>query len=216
RIQENPRPYVLGAFAIVVVALGTWGFTSMSMSRRDRSADRLSRALAAITAQVADPAAATPQDPYRPVFGDVVSRDSEALSRLDSAAASGGRPARLASYLKGVQLLQSGQHAAALAQLESVSGRLGDDPTMGVLVKASLATALEAEGRADEALAIWSELAEEGSSFPRDLALEGLARVAEAAGDVERARSTLKTLVEEFPGSPSVSEAEAALARLGA
>lgn len=207
-IEENPRPLLWSAAAIlalVVCVSGVWTFLN---SRRDAAADLLSRGEAAYFAPVAEDGSARPDDPYNPSFPSEELRTEATLARLEKAAGGFGPGARLAEYLEGAVLLEAGRPDQAVEMLQQALDALGSDPTLGGPVKALLATALEQTGQGERALELWAELSDEGSGYPRDLALFALGRSQQRAGQADKARETLQEIVDLYPDSPMVGRAK--------
>ncbi|RMG44789.1 MAG: hypothetical protein D6718_09250 [Acidobacteria bacterium] len=214
RVGANPQPFLVGAAVVVVVVLGAWGYWSMSAARRARTAEWVSQGLAAITAPLASPDEARPADPYRPSFADPAARARAAVARLAEAAEGSAPPARLARALRGIARLQAGDDGA-LEDLEAAYAEWKDDPTLGGPIQAAYALALEGAGRHEEAVTVWQRLADaEREIYPRDLALAGLARAREAAGDTDGAREAYQRIIDLYGNSAAADEARDALARL--
>lgn len=207
-IEENPRPLLWSAAAILVLVLAVSGIWTFLNSRRDAAADLLSRGEAAYFAPVAEDGSARPDDAYRPSFPSEQARTEATLSRLEKAADGFGPGAKLAGYLEGAVLLEAGKPDQAVEKLQGALEALGSDPTLGGPVKSLLATALEQTGQGERALELRAELADEGSGYPRDLALFALGRSQQQAGQTDKARETLQEIVDLYPESPMVSRAK--------
>ncbi|GAB4370586.1 MAG: hypothetical protein Kow0062_05430 [Acidobacteriota bacterium] len=217
RFEENPRPWILGAVAVVAVSLLALGIWQVMEFRGRKAADRLARAQAALTAPVVRDEAPRPDDPYRPTFASDEQRLEAALARLDEAEQ--GPTRGIALLLEGSAALEAGRLDDALAALTDAADELADDPTLAGPARAALATALAAADRLDEAIEIWTGLVEadqEKAPYPRDLALAGLARALETAGRADEARSRWQEIVDLYPSSPMAAEARRALDRLTA
>ena len=66
-------------------------------------------------------------------------------------------------------------------------------------------------GRVDEAVATWRELADDtNAGYPSDLALAGLARTLENAGQGEEATIEWQKILDLYPDSPVAAEARRA------
>lgn len=218
KVEDNPRPYVLGAAIIVGLLLGGWGLWAFASARSARAMDGLTRGLAALEAPVVDSSQGTqpqPDDPYAPTFAEPNARVQAAVARLSEAAGSSG--SRLATYLHGVALLQAGQAEQAVSSLETAHQALGSDPSVGPAVTASYARALELTDP-NRAAELWSQLvnSDEKSVIPQDWALAGLGRARALAGDSAGAIEAYRRLTTEFPNSRWTDEATSALAKLGA
>ena len=215
RLEENIKPIIFGAVAIVAVVAIVLGIATWQKARARAGADLLARGQAALSAPIAAEDAPRPDAPYSPTFASRDQRYSEALTRLQEAAEEGGGTAgRLATFLRGVALLEAGRAGEAVAPLETAVNRLGDDPSIGGSVRARLAQAHLENGQLEEAAGIWRALADEDGSFPGDLALLELGGVHEASGDLEAARAAYNELIEVYADSPLRSQAEERLAAL--
>lgn len=215
RLEQNLKPILIGAGAIVGIVVIVLGIIAWQSARAEAGADLLARAQAALAAPVGGEQSPQPQAAYSPTFSSDDERVDEALQRLDTAVEEGAGPAsRLAVFLKGVALLEAQRAEEAIAPLEQAVDRLGDDPTLGGPVRARLAQAYKEAGDLDRAAETWRELAEDGSGFPGDLALLELGGVHEQRGDVEAARAAYNELIEVYADSPLTGQAEDRLAAL--
>jgi tetratricopeptide (TPR) repeat protein len=215
RLEENIKPIIIGAVVVVVVVVLATGVIAWRSARAKAAADLLARGQAALVAPIVVEESPRPEAPYMPSFASEDARYQEALERLDEAAGAGGPAGRLAQYLRGVALLESGETEEAVTVLEEAAERLGDDRSVGGAVRAQLAHAYQAAGRLEESAQLWRELADEDAGFPGDLALLELGRVHHASGDVSAAREAYNELIEVHADSPLRSQAEDGLAELG-
>ncbi|MDQ7007732.1 MAG: tetratricopeptide repeat protein [Acidobacteriota bacterium] len=213
-LEENPRPFLYGAAAILGLVVVVSGFWTFSRVQADKVADRLSRGEAALFATVADEGEARPGDPYQPSFESDEARLQAAVERLGEAASGMGAGSHVALYLQGKALLEAGRTDEAIAKLEAAVSALSGDPTLGPASRALLAAALERAGQYEKAIESWAELADEGSGYPRDLALFALGRCQSKAGQSDEARETLEEVGELYPESPVLERARQWLATL--
>ena len=214
-IEDHPTMLLAGAGVFVALVLAAWGGSAYMRSRDQRSADLLARGQAALNAPVVL-TGAKPDDAYAPSFASAADRSRAATERLEKAAAAGGKPSALASYLEGIALLEKGDPGGAIATLEKAAPTLKSDATVRPLADAVLASAYDRAGQREKALAAWRQLGEKDSGYPRDLALVGLARTLEGAGQKEEAVKVWREIVDTFPDSPVRETASSALGRLGA
>ncbi len=212
-MEENPRPYILGALAVIVLVVGGFGLHVWNQRRAEAAADLFARAQSALEAPLARDEAPRPNDPYRPTFASPEERLAEALRRLEAAESTPAPLGDLALWLHGQALLEEGKAEESVAEMRRSAERLGDDPTMGGPVKASLAKALAAAGKHEESAALWEKLTDAESGYPGDLAWEGLAKVREAAGDEKGAEEAWQQVLDLYPESPVAAAARAALGR---
>lgn len=217
-IAQNPRPWIAGVVGVLVIVAATWTLSSWWLSRRGAATEGLARGLAALSAPVVDlDSAEMSSNPFDPTFSTHEEKMSAALERLDEATRLGGDPGRIASFLRGVALLESGDAAGALDLIARADAALGSDPTLGPAVRAAHARALEEAGRPSEAATIWRELADTSemeARYPVVAALEALARASEAAGDQATALETWRRISTEFPDSREAERATREAARL--
>ncbi|HHN75032.1 MAG TPA: tetratricopeptide repeat protein [Acidobacteria bacterium] len=213
-LEENPRPFLIGAGVILGLVVAVSGFWTFSRMQADKVADKLSRGEAALLAPVVDDGSARPSDPYSPSFESDEARLEAAIERLEEAASGMGSGAQVALYLQGKALLEAGEVDKAITKLEAALAALGSDPTLGPASRALLAGALERAGQYERALELWAELADEGSGYPRDLALFALGRCQSKAGKSDEARQTLEEIGELYPESPVLERARQLLGAL--
>ena len=213
-LEQNIKPIIFGGVAIVVLVAVATGVMAWQSSRAKAGADLLSRGQAALVGPIAAEESPEPDAPYTPTFSSEEARYQEALERLDTAAGAGGQVGRVARFLRGVALLESGQAEEAVKVLEDAVERLGNDPSIGGAVRARLAHAYLRTGQLEAAVEIWRKLTDEDADFPGDLALLELGRVHQARGDVSAARDAYNELIEVHADSPLRSQAEDGLAEL--
>ncbi len=214
--EAHPKPFLIGAAALVVATVAVWGVTRLTASSANSSADLLARGQAAFDAPVAVGEAPKPDDPYRPTFSSDTERAKKAAARLAEAAdKAGGSAGKVAAYLQGIALVEAGDGPGAVKVLEGAASSLGGDATLGGPVKSGLAHAYELAGQADKAADTWKGLTTD-ASYPKDVALTGLGRALEKQGKREDAKAAYKQVVDQFPGSPMSAAAKSALERLGA
>ncbi|MFN7965144.1 MAG: tetratricopeptide repeat protein [Acidobacteriota bacterium] len=213
RIEDNPKPWLYGAVGVVAVVAVSLVVNWLISGQSTKASDLLTRGQAAMVAPVGGEAP-RPNDPYRPVFSSEAERAKAAIDRLNEASGSGvlGESAR---YLHGVALLESGDAAGAVRELETAASSLGSDVSLGPIVRAALAGAYSANNQHDKALEVYTTLAADTNGwYPRDLALAGKARAQEAKGQKADAKGTWEQLIDLFPQSSLVTDARSAVERL--
>lgn len=213
-MEENMKPLLIGAGVVIAAVVAGWGIRGYLQLQKDRGAAELAEAMAAFSAPVVKGAATRPSDPFSPTFATAAERGKAAAERLGKAAQGTGASGKVARYLRGIALLESGDPAAAVGELRRAGQELKDDPTLGPVSRAALAGALDLAGQKEEAVTLWRELARNDSGYPRDLALEGLARVQESAGRREEARQSYREILDVYPNSPAQPAAKEAVERL--
>lgn len=215
RFEHNPKPYIMGAVAVLAAFFGTLGIWKIVEARGEHRSEALARAQAALFAPIVTGEQPKPDSPYRPTFATQEARRQAATERL-AAVPSSGTAGRVGELLRATTLLDANQAGDAIAILEPLSKSLSSDNTLAGPVKALLASAYHQAGRNDDALTLLSELAEGGSKdYPRDMALASTARILESMGRVEDARSKWQSAIDEDPQSPIAQEGRRALERLG-
>jgi tetratricopeptide (TPR) repeat protein len=213
RLEENPRPWIYGAIAIVAVCLGGFAIWQIVAARSESRAEQLALGQAALLAPVVAEESPKPDDRFQPSFATLEARGETAAQRL--AEVSGGTQGKVAELLRGAALLEAGKVDEAVGALEEAADRLEGDPTLAGPSKAALASAYLHAERFEDAVAIWQELSgDENESYPQDLALGGLARTQEAQGNLKEAKSSWQTLLDLYPNSPLAAEARRATKRL--
>lgn len=215
QIEANPKPWLMGAGAIVGLVAVILGVRSFSSYQAGKTADLLARGQAALMAPIGGSDAPKPQDPYAPSYPTASDRARDAAQRLAAATGGWGTPSKAAEYLRGIALIEAGDAAGALSALEKADSQLAGDPTLGPLARAALAEAYGAVGQRDKALALLGKMAEDTSSwYPRDLALAAKAKLQEAGGMKAEARATWQQITDLFPSSSVAQEAKDATERL--
>lgn len=215
RIEANPKPWLYGAIGVVgAVGIGllvSWWIGQRAM----KASDLLARGQAAMIAGVGGEQPPRPNDQFHPIYGSEAERAQAAVQRLAEASGAGGSVGSIARYLHGVAMLEAGDAAGAVKELEGAVMSLGADPSLASPARAALAAAYTAAQQHDKALEVYTNLAADtGNWYPRDLALAGKAKAQEALGRREDARGTWQQLIDLFPQSTLLSEARAATERL--
>ncbi len=132
------------------------------------------------------------------------------LARYGSGAAS-----RQARYYRALALRDLGRHDEAATDLKALLGRRLA-PLPRALARMALAETHEAAGRFAEAAAVYAELASSPPDmFPAEAALLGQARCLELENKIAEARAVYQRIVDAFPGSPYVQEAQERLRQSG-
>jgi len=185
-LNENWRALAFGAGALVAVGLLWWGFSMYSAARSEKAAFALHGAVAALEGEEADLASAEEQ------LREVVDR----FGRTNQ-----GDVARM--YLARI-LLDREETDEARTLLTKVAARGGDDSLVRL---AGQATEVAAEL---EAMIVGRD-----RRLPRDVALFELGALYVKEQRFDEAREYLQKLVDEFPESPYVGEAQRHLEELG-
>jgi TolA-binding protein len=118
-----------------------------------------------------------------------------------------------ARYQAAAALMTLGRPAEAAAQYQQVIDKAGDS-IYGRMARLGLAEVRVRDGKYDEAISIFKELAATGKDLPVDGILMQLGRTQLAAGRPADARQTFKRIADEFPTSSYASEARKEIDRL--
>lgn len=207
--SETTRWVVFGAAALAVV-LAVWGGLTW---RNNRSAGRLSHALAVFDAPLAsDPSPA----PGAKTYKDAAERTAAARAELqalvkDSPSSTSGRAAAvLLLGLEGAPAATGANIDAARAFARSEKGTVAG----GVAAMAAL-DAEAAAGRPKEALETAKKYLDAADApLPKDLLVYTVAKLYEKTGQAVEAKGFYQRLVTDFPDSPLRTEAQQKLAGL--
>lgn len=128
---------------------------------------------------------------------------------------SSGPAARHTLYYKGLALRELARYDEAVSILQDLL-RHRLSPLPRALAQVALAQTYEAAERWAEGAAAYRSLFEmTGQALPREAALLGQARCLEREQKVEEARALYRQILDAYPGSPYVSEAEERLKQSG-
>lgn len=214
--EQYQTPIVAAGLAVValivaVVAVVAW------RSRVDaQSRVLLADAMAVERAQVAPapaPGAAPTPKPPAGSYPTEKARDEAALAKF--VATADGYPSSeagvAARYHAAGMLAALGRPAEAEQRYQEVVDRAGTS-VYGQMAKLGLAGARVANGKFDQAIAVYREMAAvKDGPLPVDAVLMQLARAYDAAGKQSDARQTFRRIVDEFPQSPYAADARRAL-----
>jgi len=214
-LQENRNRVVqLTVGAIVLVGL-VGGFFYWRKAQADRAGAALGIAMAVAESTVSPapslPGSAQPAG----TFPSERARAEAAIQALtDVANKYSGAPAGIAAtYQLGSELLSSGQAEPAEQAFRKVVD--SGSTLYGPLARLGIAQAQEAAGKSDQAVATLTELAAiRDGLVPVDAVLMELGRTQLKAGKTAEARTAFKRVVDEFPSSTYLSEAQTRLAAL--
>jgi TolA-binding protein len=213
-VETRGRDIALIGVVIVAVLLLAGGYSWWRQSQNNRASTALASALAVYEAPVVAPVAPEPGSPM-PVpqagtfpteeakFDAALPRLLEAADRFPTTAA--GVTARfhaaaiLASLGRFDEAEQRYQEVIDHASSGSIYARTG---------KLGLADVQVAQGKYDNAIAVYNELARDGNSpIPLDGVLMQLGRAQARAGNRDEAARTFNRVVEEFPLSAYAADA---------
>ena len=134
------------------------------------------------------------------------------LFRQSGAKAGNSAVGRLAGYYEGAALTRQGKPDEAIPVLERLVQR-ASDPTLAGAARALLANAYADAGRTDDAIATLRALADQGGGYAGQSLLR-MAVLLEQGGRADEAIEALEELIEDYPVSPMVAEANQMLQRL--
>jgi hypothetical protein len=190
-LEEHWKTVLLAIAGAVGVVLIVLAFMSWRGARRAEAAEIFAEGLA--------------------LYRD--SSTTEALERFEQASAkAGGAPlGDVATLYQGLSQWETGNASDACRLLDDVA-RGASNPVLSATAKANLASALAEAGEPERAESVWRELAAaETAYFPKDLALLGLGKLLIAEGRVGEAQGVLREVVDDYPQTASMTEAQALL-----
>jgi predicted negative regulator of RcsB-dependent stress response len=204
-IADNAKALMAGTAAVVVVGL-LWWAASGWMSSRSAAASLLFYQATQTFEGEATPGSLTP-------VGDLEAAEAQFQQVIDSYGRTGQADmARL--YLARIAL-NRGQTDEARAAFVELAGEHGDD-VIGRLANLDLINLRIASGQGAEVAAdLEAMVAGRSAGLPRDAALYRLGELFVEEGQPEKARTYLEMLVEEFPESPFLTNAQQRLLELG-
>lgn len=199
------------ALIIVVGAVMAW---------RARQANEAGALLGVAMATATGPIVPAPTAPGAAqtpgTFPSEQARAEAAIAAFNAviAEAPGSEAARTAAYYVASELMAAGRYEEAERAFAEVVANEGGS-VRGQTARLGQAEALVALGRTEEALAIYNELAaNRDGDLPADAILIQLARTSERAGLTAEARAAYQRVVDEFPDSLYVTDAQQQLAAL--
>jgi TolA-binding protein len=208
---------IAGIVAAVVVLLVIVGGV---MAWRTRQANEAGALLGVAMATATSPIVPGPTAPGAAqtpgTFPTEQARAEAALAAFNAviAEAPGTEAARMAAYYAASELLAVGRYEEAERAFADIAASEGSS-LRGQSAKLGQAEALVGLGRTNDALAIYNELAAvRDGILPADAVLIQLGRTSERAGLTAEARAAYQRLVDEFPDSLFVPDAQQQLAAL--
>ncbi|MFQ5767028.1 MAG: tol-pal system YbgF family protein [Acidobacteriota bacterium] len=215
--QDHRQTLVRGAVVVGIAAAVLLGASSYLRSRGRRADDLLGKAMSLRSAVVLEEGDTAPTD-GSPTFKTRKERDEAVLALLDQLleAYPHSKASTIAAFLRGTALFHMGQMDEAREALKSFTE---DHPSSSLAARARHALGLlELEaGNAAKAVYLFQEMVDRPTPLlPLDSSLLGLAQAQEAAGLTAQAQETYRRLINEYPQSVFLDEANQAIARLGA
>jgi TolA-binding protein len=215
-IVQNNRGLVavLTTVGVIIAAIGG-GWYYWSSHRANEAGALLGVAMATAQAPVT-PAPSLPGATQTPgTYPTDQARAEAAIKAFGavSAAYPGTDAAIAATYQSASELLALGRTSDAQAAFQQVAA--SGSSFYAPLARLGEAEILMATGKYDEAIRIYTEMAAaRDTALPVDGLLIELARAAQKAGKTQDARAAFKRVVDEFPTSGYLAEAQQQLAAL--
>jgi hypothetical protein len=192
QMEGKGRKVLYGLAALAVIGLIIWGLMAWRGSKADEARLALGRAI-----KIAEtPVVATPlPGSTAPSFRTEKERAQKAVEEFQKVAATyGGSTSEHARYFAATNQLNL-DRAKGMAELDALT-RSGD-AEVSLLAKFALAQAKEGDAKYDEAAALYTELAKQGSTFVTpDTANLRLGIVYEKQGKTQEAADVLFKIVE--------------------
>jgi TolA-binding protein len=215
-LETRGRETLTVLVAAVVIGGAAIGYYGWRQHVQSRSSTMLAEAVAVQAAPAGD--ATTPGSTVPPGgFADEKARDEAAVAKLKAAADAypSTEAGIFARYEQAATLVSLGRYAEAIDGYNEVMKRAGTG-NIAQMARLGLAEAMARAGRYDEAISALKELAQHKEGpLPIDGVLIELGRIYLEAGKAADARQAFNRVVDEFPDSPYVGEAQQRLSELG-
>jgi len=200
--EQHWKPVVMGAGAVVVLALAVWGGVALTERRRQHTEALLAQG----------------QRQFEQAATEGFTSDddlSSALAAFEGVVDSAGAESttgQVALYYQAVTLQKLGRQQDAIACLEQVTGE-GNLPRTLRAAASSLLASLYAESGSSSRAAEFLDgiVAQEDPALPADQALLQLGKIFLNEGRDEQARETWQRIVDDYPQTNSAAEARALL-----
>jgi tetratricopeptide (TPR) repeat protein len=207
RVQEVVQGREVFFFSILVAVVLMLGggaiYWFLKTNQASLATEQLSVAYAAYREAVY-PSSATPQLPASPAASPAtVAEKAEAMARIAHDFPD-NRAGAMASYLAGNAYLRAGMAAKAIPLLQNAVKKLLPSDAARPFAMTALGTALEDEGRADQALAAYGGLESVDNNLWKFEGLLGRARVLKSEGKGKEADGILADLPAKFPEEATV------------
>jgi hypothetical protein len=235
KVSQNRRKVIAVAIAVAVVAAGGWGWTLYRHSAAAKATAAFQRVERIASADLLPDKA---EDKAADKADDKAANKVEAKTETDDAPRFKTEKERLEAANREAdafiaQFGSSGLGRRALADKASrlvVLGNAGEaasiyerlaasetDPGLRMVALEGIAVAREVEGKLDDALRAYTDLADQagrGSKFYLDRALYAKARILEKQGKAKDAEKVLREILDKVPKTPLRSQIDDRLALL--
>src|SRR5215210_8055676 len=217
-LDTRKRDLTLALVALVVLIAGIAGFVWWRQTKDSGATALLASAIAVYDAPVVPLAAPAPGSPAplpQPgTFTTELEKLQAALPKFREAASQypNSTPGLVAKFHLAGILASLGQYSEAEQNYQDVVSRAASS-IYGHTAKLGLADTQVAQGKFDPAIAIYTEMSRDTTSqIPVDGVLMQLGRAYARAGRKEEAARTFDRIVQEFPQSTYLSDAQRELA----
>lgn len=213
--MQDKQKIVLAFIGAVVVAGGAMGAYALVSSSQNLAASQVyAEALKAYEGGIGD--ALPGEDAAGPRFTDAKERATEARARFEQVVKEHGNTdvSTFASLYVGHASLQLDEADKAIAAYERFLGRVAKNDPFRFAGLDGLASAYEAKGDVDSAIAKLQELVDLPGGVGEDAALYRLGRLYADKGDNGKAKEALERLAKDFPESTLKASADELLARV--
>ncbi len=217
-LEARKRDLTIGIVAVLVGVVAIGSFMWWRQANRSHANELLAEAVAVYDSPVVPIAAPAPGSPAPlPQPGTYTTEQEKlqaALPKFTAAAAEypNTRAGIVARFHEASILAGLGKYAEAEKQYQEVIDR-GSGTIYASTGRLGLADAQIAQGKYDSAIEIYTELSRDpNSQIPVDSVLMQLGRAYSGAGRREEAARTFDRIVQEFPQSVYLTDAQQALA----
>jgi TolA-binding protein len=200
--------------ALVVLIAIVAGYAWWRSTKDAQANALLASALATYEMPVVPPQAPAPGSPAPVAQAGTFQSERERLDAslpkfLEAADANPNSAAAITARFHAASILAAvGKHAEAEQRYQQVIDRAGTS-IYGRTARMGLAEAQVAQGKVDQAIALYTELSRDtASTLPLDSVLLQLGRACARAGKKEEAVRAFTRIVDEFPQSPYMADAK--------
>jgi hypothetical protein len=212
--QNQVVPAVIAAL-VIVAAIGGYGF--WHKHRADRAGALLGVAMALEHAPIAPPSNVPGAKQVAGTYPTEQARSEAALKALQDVIDQypSTKAAIAARYQMGAEYLALNRPADAQKVFDAVAADAGSSSIYAAMARMGSAEALMAASKYDDAAKIYTDLAaQRDGAIPVDGVLMQLASAERKSGKAADARATYKRVVDEFPDSAYVTDAQQQIAAL--